>query len=179
MDTLFSEALAAIQVGRRDAARKMLVEVVRANPRHEQAWLALASVVDDRDKAADCLKRVLALNPKNATALQWLATETQDKAPAGAVAETAGEAAAPDEILVREPGDETRPVPRLGQYLLDYKFVTVEQLKAALLAQRKAAEAGQARRLGDIVVEQGAVTDERLNFAVRQQQRSLDSLAYD
>ena len=179
VNTVFSHAVAAIQAQRRDQARKLLFEVVRANPRHEQAWLALASVMEDKDKAVDCLNRVLALNPNNLTAKEWLAAARQDQARPGAAAGMPSEAAGLDEILIQEPGDETRPVPRLGQYLLDFKFITAEQLKAALLAQRQAAAAGQARHLGEILLEQGALTEERLNFAVREQQRSFYSLFKD
>jgi hypothetical protein len=67
----------------------------------------------------------------------------------------------------------------LGKYLLDYKFITAEQLRTALLAQRQAAENGQSKRLGDILLEQGAITEERLNFAIREQHRSFYSLFND
>jgi hypothetical protein len=79
------------------------------------------------------------------------------------------------EVTLTEPGDEERAVPRLGQYLLDFKFITVEQLKAALVAQRRARDTGQLRRLGDILMEQGAITADRLNFAVREQNRNFYS----
>jgi hypothetical protein len=65
------------------------------------------------------------------------------------------------------PADQ--PVPRLGRYLLDYQFVTAGQLDVALSVQQAAA--GQRRRLGDILLEQGAVSPDRLNFALREQQR--------
>ena len=83
------------------------------------------------------------------------------------------------EVPIEEPGDEERPVPRLGKYLLDYKFITEEQLKAALMAQRDAAKLGAPKRLGDILLEQGALTEERLTFAVREQHRSFYSLFND
>jgi hypothetical protein len=82
-------------------------------------------------------------------------------------------------VALTEPGDEDRPVPRLGQYLLDYKFVTPEQLTRALRDQRLARQAGQPRRLGDILIEQEAITEERLAFALREQHRSFYSLFND
>ena len=183
-NTLYNQAVAAIKANQNEQARKMLVEVVRTNPRHEQAWLALASVLTEMDQAIDCLKRVLALNPDNATAKEWLAFAEQEKARQEAVAEMQAEAqaaptaAAPD-IPLDEPGDEERPVPRLGKYLLDYKFITPDQLKAALLTQRKAMEAGATKRLGDILLEEGAISEERLSFAIREQHRGFYSLFND
>jgi hypothetical protein len=130
------------------------------------------------DQAIDCLKRVLTLNPNNTTAKDWLAFAEQEKARQEAVAEMHAPLPSAD-IALDEPGDEERPVPRLGKYLLDYKFITPEQLRAALLAQRKAMDSGQSKRLGDILLEQGAITEERLSFAIREQHRGFYSLFND
>jgi len=178
VNALFTQAVAAIKAKNNDEARRLLTEVVRANPLHEQAWLTLASVLTDLHQAIDCLKRVLALNPNNATAKEWLAFAEQELARQAAVTELNLPSPAP-EVAIDEPGDEDRPVPRLGKYLLDYKFITADQLKAALLSQRQANAAGASKRLGDILLEQGALTEERLNFAVREQHRSFYSLFND
>jgi len=178
VNALFTQAVAAVKAKNNDEARRLLTEVVRANPRHEQAWLTLASVLTDLHQAIDCLKRVLALNPNNATAKEWLAFAEQEIARQAAVTELNTPSPAP-EVAIDEPGDEDRPVPRLGKYLLDYKFITADQLKAALLSQRQANAAGIPKRLGDILLEQGALTEERLNFAVREQHRSFYSLFND
>jgi tetratricopeptide (TPR) repeat protein len=178
-NALYEQAVAAIKANDNEKARRLLVEVVRTNPRHEQAWLALASVLTDMAQAVDCLKRVLILNPNNTTAKDWLAFAEQEMARQEAVAEMHAPPPSPDDVPLDEPGDEERPVPRLGKYLLDYKFITPEQLKAALLAQRKTMEAGQSKRLGDILLEQGAITEERLSFAIREQHRGFYSLFND
>lgn len=178
-NALYHQAVAAIKANDNEKARKLLVEAVRANPRYEEAWLALASILTDMDQAIDCLKRVLILNPNNTTAKDWLAFAAQEKARQEAVAEMQAPLPAPDDVALDEPGDEERPVPRLGKYLLDYKFITPEQLKAALLAQRKAMDSGQSKRLGDILLEQGAITEERLSFAIREQHRGFYSLFND
>lgn len=176
--TLFTQALAAIKAKKNGQAQKLLTEVVRQNPRHEQAWLALASVLTDMKQAADCLRRVLTLNPNNPTAKEWLAYAEKEIAREAAVVEMRTTPLV-WEVPIEEPGDEERPVPRLGKYLLDYKFITEEQLKAALMAQRDAAKAGKPKRLGDLLLEQGALTEERLSFAVREQHRSFYSLFND
>ena len=151
----------------------MLITLVKMNPRSEQGWLALASTLDDMHKAIDCLKRVLALNPNNATAKEWMEFARQELARKEAVAEMQAEAAA-FQVMIIEPGDETRPVPRLGKYLLDYKFVTEDQLRAALIAQRQGNAHDNTKRLGDYLVESGAITRERIEFAVEEQKKDTD-----
>ena len=173
---IYNQAIAAIEAGDRALARRLLAELVRANGRHEQGWLRLATVVDDRRQIADCLRRVLVLNSQNVTAREWL---EQVERPLNQTSELrAGMAGIlfDDDVKLAEPGDEDRPVPRLGQYLLDYQFISAEQLKAALVAQRASISGGRSRRLGDILLDQGALSSDRLNFAVREQHRSFYSL---
>lgn len=174
-ETLYERATTAIRTRQLDEARRLLFEAVRIDPRHERAWLALASVLSDMEQAIDCLKRVLAINPDNRTAREWLNLAMQERARQEAVAEHNADPAL-DGVRIDEPGDEDRPVPRLGKYLLDYKFITSEQLKSALLAQRREAEAGHVRRLGDILLEQNALSRDRLDFALREQNRNFYSL---
>ena len=173
---IYNQALTAIEAGDRTLARRLLAELVRANGRHEQGWLRLATVVDDRRQIADCLRRVLVLNPKNVTAREWL---ERVQLPLNQTSELrAGMAGIlfDDDVRLAEPGDDERPVPRLGQYLLDYQFISAEQLRAALVAQRTSISEGRPRRLGDILREQGALSSDRLEFAVREQHRSFYSL---
>ena len=174
--SLYNQALAAMEAGDRDQARGLLAELVRANSRHEQGWLRLASVVNNRQQMADCLRRVLALNPKNLTARDWLAEVQRPLNQTSDLSAAMARSLFDEDVQLAEPGDDERPVPRLGQYLLDYQFISAEQLKAALLVQRASISGSQPRRLGDILVEQGALTPDRLNFAVREQHRSFYSL---
>jgi hypothetical protein len=174
---LFIQALAAAQAGQRAQAKRVLAELVNINPRHEQAWLRLAGLVDNSVQTVDCLKRVIAINPNNFTARDWLhkiqsgSTTPLSEAVVGGPLD--------EDVPLAEPGDSERPVPRLGQYLLDYQFITAEQLRAALMVQRTSIAAGNPRRLGDILLEQGALEPERLEFAVREQHRSFYSLFND
>ncbi len=175
-NALYNQAVAAIEAGDRGLARRLLAELVQSNARHERAWLRLASIVDDRHQAIDCLRRVLAINPHNVTANEWLKRAEKASQPVARLRSTAAGGPLDDDVQLAEPGDEERPVPRLGQYLLDYQFITADQLKAALLAQRESISSGHPRRLGDILLEQGAVSRDRLDFAVREQHRSFYSL---
>ena len=179
-NTLHERALVAIRARNVIEARRLLVEAVRREPRHEKSWLALASVLSDMSQAIDCLERVLIINPANATAKEWLALARQEqqqrttpKATLTDLLDDDKQDPALGEIKIDEPGDQDRPVPRLGKYLIDYKFISEEQLRIALLAQRKAAQTGQLKRLGDILVDKGILTRERLEFALKQQTRTF------
>ena len=175
---LFDQATLALKAKRNDEARKLLVEVLRLDPRHEQAWLNLASVLTDMRQAIDCLNRVLALNPHNHTAQEWLAFAQQEVDRQAALEEMQATPPTPAEALAAPPAEEEpRPVPRLGEFLLQYNFITPDQLQAALAVQRETA--GDDKRLGDILIEQNALTEERLNFALREQHRSFYSLFND
>lgn len=172
-----AQAQALLQSGQQEAARRLLVELVSNNPANEEGWLLLSTVVD-ADRAVDCLKRVLALNPGNARARNWLALAVREQERQAALRHAPPAEATEDDVPLYEPGDEQRPVPRLGHYLLDFKFVRPEQLRSALVAQRRERASGQARRVGELLLEQGALSEERLNFAVREQSRGFFSQSY-
>lgn len=174
-NALYAQAQAAISAKDRATARRLLTTVVWADPLHEAGWLLLSTVAEDAAQSVECLRRVLALNPDNAKARHWLALAERAVArqaePAVAPA-VAVEAPAEVGFEALDPADQ--PVPRLGRYLLDYKFVTPEQLAAGLAAQ---SQSRQPRRLGDILLEQGVLSADRLQFALREQQRVRAGLA--
>lgn len=170
-----AQAQSLLQNGQHEAARRLLVALVSAHPANEEGWLLLSTVVE-ANRAVDCLNRVLALNPGHARARKWLALALREQERQAALQAPPAD---DDEVPLTEPGDENRPVPRLGQYLLDFKFVRPEQLRSALAAQRRARATGQARRVGELLLEQGAVSEERLNFAVREQSRGFYSQFQD
>lgn len=69
------EGVAAAQAGRRAEARALLMRVIEANERSEQAWLWLSGVVDTDEERLICLENVLTLNPDNVRAragMKWL-----------------------------------------------------------------------------------------------------------
>jgi tetratricopeptide (TPR) repeat protein len=176
-NTLYERAIVAIRARNHGEARRLLSEAVRREPQHEKSWLALASVLNDMQQAIDCLERVLIINPQNGTAQEWLMLAQQEKSRRSTDSTEPLDEDKTDpalgEIKIDEDTDQDRPVPRLGKFLLDYKFVTENDLKAALLAQRRAAQTGNLRRLGDILLEKGILTRERLDFALKEQKRSF------
>ena len=56
----------AIRLGNREVGRRLLVQLLRANPRNEAAWLWLSAVVDDPDQERECVQRALRLKDRHA-----------------------------------------------------------------------------------------------------------------
>lgn len=73
MSDVLQEGIAAARAGNRAEARTLLMRVVEADERNEQAWLWLAGVVDDPEDMRTCLHNVLELNPNHEQARQGLA----------------------------------------------------------------------------------------------------------
>lgn len=74
VDRLVEQGILAVKAGDRLRARQLLSQAVKQDPRHEQAWLWLASAHDDVEFRRICLEKVLALNPNNLQAKQGLQT---------------------------------------------------------------------------------------------------------
>lgn len=90
IDELLQQGIAAIQAGRKEEARQILMQVVELDERNEQGWLWLSGVVESSEDRRVCLENVLAINPNNAHAqagLEWLdqnapvPTAGQDRCP--------------------------------------------------------------------------------------------------
>ncbi len=69
---LLRVASAALEVGRRTEARRLLEGIVRANPRSERGWLWLADAVDSYEEQRFCLNQVMSINRRNALARREL-----------------------------------------------------------------------------------------------------------
>ena len=74
MSTKLQEAIIAIQAGDKIAGQQSLVEILRSDPRNEDAWLWLAKTASESNKRRQCLERVLGINPDNEEAREALAT---------------------------------------------------------------------------------------------------------
>jgi hypothetical protein len=74
-----NQALEKIKSGEQEAGKRLLVEIIRANPNDELAWLYLATVIDDPEKKRECIERVLKINPNNQQALGMLNVEQDDE----------------------------------------------------------------------------------------------------
>ncbi len=72
MSTQLQQAIAAIKEGDNETGKRVLAQVVRADPHNEEAWLWLAQAVSESDRKRECYRRVLALNPNNDVAQRGL-----------------------------------------------------------------------------------------------------------
>ena len=68
---IFQTGVKAAQNGNRAEARQMLLQVVEAEPKNENAWLWLASISEYPEELLGFLNNILNINPNNARALEW------------------------------------------------------------------------------------------------------------
>ncbi len=73
LEQKLEQGVAAARSGDRATARRLLLQVVEADPRNELAWIWLASVATTAKDRRTCLERVLAINPNNTRAKEALA----------------------------------------------------------------------------------------------------------
>lgn len=71
-DRRIREAVGALEAGDRGYARRLLEEVVRADPASEPAWFWLAHAVDIVEERRFCLSRVIEIDRRNALARREL-----------------------------------------------------------------------------------------------------------
>lgn len=67
------QAITAIKSGDKKNGRQLLMEVLKADSRNEDAWLWMTQVLDSDDERIKCLQTVLKINPDNEKARRGLA----------------------------------------------------------------------------------------------------------
>jgi tetratricopeptide (TPR) repeat protein len=75
IDAWLKGGIEAAKAGEKDKARRLLEQVVEADPDNETAWLWLSAAVDTRGERIRCLEMALKLHPANQDAkmaLEWL-----------------------------------------------------------------------------------------------------------
>lgn len=72
MSDKLQRAIELIQSGDKQTGRQLLVEILKAEPANEIAWLWMSSVVTTDEQRCDCLRQVLAINPNNQVAKRGL-----------------------------------------------------------------------------------------------------------
>jgi hypothetical protein len=72
IDDLLNQAVAYIKAGNTEKGKQILVNVLRQNPRDENAWLWMSRCVTTREQKKDCFERVLKINPQNQHAIEGL-----------------------------------------------------------------------------------------------------------
>lgn len=85
-----NEGIDAVRAGDKVKARRLLQQVVNADPNNEVGWMWLASAVDTPAERRACLQRALKINPGNTRAQEALkrletqaATDDEDRLPPG------------------------------------------------------------------------------------------------
>jgi tetratricopeptide (TPR) repeat protein len=74
-DAWLKGGIEAAKAGEKDKARRLLEQVVEADPDNETAWLWLSAVLETRVERIRCLETALEINPANQDAkmaLEWL-----------------------------------------------------------------------------------------------------------
>ncbi|HTX91522.1 MAG TPA: leucine-rich repeat domain-containing protein [Anaerolineales bacterium] len=94
-------AIALIKAGNKPAALSLLKEIIRADPRDENAWLWLSACVDQVDQKKFCLQKVLEINPANLQAQNALRRSTE-------LASSPVHVEAPRKAATSPPGSKTR-----------------------------------------------------------------------
>jgi len=69
---LLKQGIAALNAGRKEEARRLLMQFVQQDERNEMGWLWLSGAVDADEDRRVCLENVLAINPNNAVARRGL-----------------------------------------------------------------------------------------------------------
>lgn len=66
-------AIQSIQSGDKTTGKRLLAQVLQANPQNVQAWLWMSAVVQGNERQRDCLRRALRIDPQNKAARAGLA----------------------------------------------------------------------------------------------------------
>lgn len=110
MDKL-ENAVQKIRSGEREEGLRLLIEVARADPGNEMAWMWLGASLTDPQKRKDCLERALKINPNNQRAARLL-QQMEGKELSGSSQQRPAQVASP------VPKKERRPQPSEDQETL-------------------------------------------------------------
>lgn len=67
------QAITLIKSGDKQNGRRLLAEILKADPKNETAWLWMSSILDEEEQKRHCLEQVLKINPNNQLAQKGLA----------------------------------------------------------------------------------------------------------
>src|SRR5215831_20014237 len=74
VDTLINDGVAALKEGRKEDARRLLMQAVDIDEQNEKGWLYLSGCVETLEEQQVCLENVISINPQNQKALKGLET---------------------------------------------------------------------------------------------------------
>lgn len=152
----------AAQSGNKDEARAWFVQVVKADPRSEMAWLWLSSVMPTTEQAIQCLDHLLTINPANPQA-----REAKEILQVRLLLE---EASLVEQQAASKPQSTTPRISvRLGELLVEQRVLTQAQLTQALNEQQRLARKGRPSRLGEVLISGKLIRRDQLAAALRTQ----------
>jgi len=159
----------AAQSGKHAPARAYFINVLKADPRNEMAWLWLSKVMPTTEEALRCVEHLLALNPQHAKA-----KEARELLRVRLIVEEAS-------VLKPStpPSSTLRGRYLLGEALVEAGVLRSEQLKTALAEQAKRTAQGKPERLGEILLRLKMITQEQLEAALAAQAESAVFKATD
>lgn len=73
------QAITSIKAGDKETGQQLLLEIVKADPNNEQAWLWMSQALTKTSEQRQCLERVLQINPNNQNAQKGLQILDQRK----------------------------------------------------------------------------------------------------
>lgn len=73
MSDKLNQAITTIKAGDKQTGKQLLIEILKVEPRNENAWLWMTQVVSEKEERVKCLERVLKINPNNEVAQKGLA----------------------------------------------------------------------------------------------------------
>ncbi|MBN1995276.1 MAG: DUF3592 domain-containing protein [Anaerolineae bacterium] len=111
MSEKLQQAITLIKAGDKQNGQRLLAEILRADPKNENAWLWMSSVVATDEQCRHCLNQVLALNPNNQLAHTGLAKLQQKQAGSSRPPQTAPlpPASPPSQPPPASPASPARP----------------------------------------------------------------------
>lgn len=109
-ENLFRRVLVLVKAGNKVEARRLLAEELDHNPQNADAWLAMARLVDDQERAAYYAERALEVRPGDEHAAKFL-----EQLRAGAVDSPVAEKPAPMQPLKPSRGPRATSAPRTSR----------------------------------------------------------------
>lgn len=190
--------IAATRAGKKTLARASFNRVLAEDPRNETAWLWMSKAMPTLEQSLKCLDRLLDLNPRHALARQARdvlhvhlmieeASVLPTFMPPSSTAQRRiflGEALVEAGLLTQAQLESTlqlqvqqelmRQPARLGELLVQRRYVRSEQIEAALAAQVETLEGiaddKGTHHLGEHLIRLGLVTRTQLHLGLTEQE---------
>ncbi|HEX2909744.1 MAG TPA: hypothetical protein VH186_02980 [Chloroflexia bacterium] len=157
--------------GNKLPARFAFQEVLKRDPHNELALMWLAHLANDPYEAVELLERVVSRNPRNEVALSYLKQARAKVAELDQLVSSSSTLSSWSYTgKSKETADKTSAgVPYLGEFLLRQGVITRQQLEMALRRHDDLAHRGHYKRLGEVMIELGYLTETQLERYLQHQ----------